>query len=134
MPCPKPQNQSLFRFLLSKQREHLVQAVRPRSLNTIVMARLPSREVSSLARIILLGEKRAVSTEWSTILLQHVSIEEVAVVRAVSTTGAGSVFDVLRLSVRCAQLWVEWSREEVVADAGVWVGVGARAVGCVAPA
>lgn len=98
------------------------------------MARLPSREVSSLARIILLGEKRAVSTEWSTILLQHVSIEEVAVVRAVSTTGAGSVFDVLRLSVRCAQLWVEWSREEVVADAGVWVGVGARAVGCVAPA
>lgn len=53
-----------------------------------------------MTRRILLREEAAIGTLRFTVLLQHISVEKVAGVGSVSTACAGTVLDVLCLSVR----------------------------------
>jgi hypothetical protein len=106
----------------------LVQEVAPASFDTIEIAVLPSWKVGSLSGIVLLSEERAVCSKRLAVLLEHVSVEEVASVRAISASNSGTILDVLSLGKRGTKLRIVWTREELLLDASLWVRVGAGAL------
>lgn len=94
---------------------------------------MPSWNIGSKAGRVRLSIERAESSHWSLVLLKHVSVEEAASVGAVSSTSDSTILDVLSLSVGSADLWVEWTWEELLADAGRWLRVSTLALLWVGP-
>lgn len=101
----------------------LLQGEGPAGLDLVQTARLPSWNIAGDAGIVGLSKEGAVCSERLAVLLEHVGVEEAASVLAVATSSSGTVADVLSRSVGSAKLWVEWTREEVLLDAGGWVRV-----------
>lgn len=67
------------------------------------------------------------------VLLQHVGVEEVAVIAGIATSSRSAILDVLGLGVGCAELWVVWTREEMCSNACLWVRVSTAAFLWVVP-
>jgi hypothetical protein len=110
-------------------------APRPGGLNAPVNASLPSWEVRGLGWLVLLSVKAAVGTQWLTILLKHVGVEEVALEWVVTghkvpepaPDAKLDIDGVLGNGVSGAERWVVWTWEELGANAGAWVVVGTAA-------